>query len=85
MDPLARAFFYDLDSLLSTALAGAVAEDELPAFLGVLEEARTTAAVLGYNYPGSEWYLDSYALLTDEDLRDPDDESWVESTWDWVF
>jgi outer membrane protein assembly factor BamD len=32
--------------------------------LGVTEEARKTAAVLGYNYPGSEWYRDSYALLT---------------------
>jgi outer membrane protein assembly factor BamD len=32
--------------------------------LGVVDEARKTAAVLGYNYPGSEWYRDSYALLT---------------------
>jgi outer membrane protein assembly factor BamD len=31
---------------------------------GVVDEARKTAAVLGYNYPGSEWYRDSYALLT---------------------
>lgn len=33
--------------------------------LGVLTEARKTAAVLGYNYPSSRWYLDSYALLVD--------------------
>jgi outer membrane protein assembly factor BamD len=32
--------------------------------LGVVDEARKTAAVLGHNYPGSEWYQDSYALLT---------------------
>jgi outer membrane protein assembly factor BamD len=32
--------------------------------LGVVDEARKTASVLGYNYPGSEWYRDSYALLT---------------------
>ena len=32
--------------------------------LGVIEEARQTAAVLGYNYPGSDWYEDSYVLLT---------------------
>lgn len=31
--------------------------------LGVAEEARAAAAVLGHNYPGSEWYADSYALL----------------------
>ena len=31
--------------------------------LGVYDEARATAAVLGYNYPGSEWYEDTYELL----------------------
>ncbi len=32
--------------------------------LGIVDEARVSAAVLGHNYPGSEWYQDSYALLT---------------------
>jgi len=32
--------------------------------LGLKEEARRTAAVLGFNYPGSEWYEDAYALAT---------------------
>jgi outer membrane protein assembly factor BamD len=32
--------------------------------LGLVEEAKKSAAVLGYNYPGSPWYQDSYALLT---------------------
>ena len=31
--------------------------------LGVLEEARKSAAVLGANYPGSEWYQRSYKLI----------------------
>jgi outer membrane protein assembly factor BamD len=31
--------------------------------LGLKEEAQRTAAVLGHNYPGSEWYLDSYSLV----------------------
>lgn len=31
--------------------------------LGVPEEARKTAAVLGHNFPGSEWYLDSYKIM----------------------
>ncbi|MGQ0663348.1 MAG: outer membrane protein assembly factor BamD [Pseudomonadota bacterium] len=31
--------------------------------LGLLDEARKTAAVLGHNYPGSAWYGDSYALI----------------------
>jgi len=32
--------------------------------LGLTDEAKANAAVLGYNYPGSEWYEDSYALVT---------------------
>jgi len=31
--------------------------------LGLTEEARRTAAVLGHNYPGSRWYEDSYDEL----------------------
>ncbi len=54
--------------------------------LGVVTEAKATAAVLGYNFPGSEWYQDSYALLTDNDLQPEDsDASWISETWDAVF
>ena len=31
--------------------------------LGLRDEARETAAVLGFNYPGSKWYQRSYALI----------------------
>jgi outer membrane protein assembly factor BamD len=31
--------------------------------LGLDQEAQKNAAVLGYNFPSSQWYLDSYALL----------------------
>jgi len=31
--------------------------------LGLVDEARQTASVLGHNYPGSPWYQDSYSLL----------------------
>jgi outer membrane protein assembly factor BamD len=31
--------------------------------LGVLDEARKTAAVLGANYPGTDWYERAYALI----------------------
>lgn len=37
--------------------------------LGVYSEAQATAAVLGHNFPGSEWYADSYALLTGERIE----------------
>lgn len=36
---------------------------ELYTRLGLKEEARQVAAVLGYNYPASEWYLDSFQLV----------------------
>jgi len=34
--------------------------------LGVTSEARKTASVLGHNFPGSEWYSDSYDLFVDK-------------------
>lgn len=37
--------------------------------LGVKQEAQEAAAVLGYNFPGSDWYADSYFLITGEDYR----------------
>ena len=46
--------------------------------LGVPGEAQTAAAVLGHNYPGSQWYQQSYALLTGSDLKpEADEESWI--------
>ncbi len=36
--------------------------------LGLDTEATQTAAVLGYNFPGSEWYQSSYNLLTREGI-----------------
>jgi outer membrane protein assembly factor BamD len=55
--------------------------------IGVVDEAQANAAVLGYNYPGSEWYADSYALLTGVDVM-PDEEAdqgWASRAWDSVF
>jgi outer membrane protein assembly factor BamD len=31
--------------------------------LGLTDEAQKTAAVLGYNYPGTDWYQDAYKLV----------------------
>ena len=51
--------------------------------LGVPGEAQTAAAVLGHNYPGSQWYAFSYALLTDSDLQPEADEgSWISHVFD---
>jgi len=37
--------------------------------LGLTDEAQTAGAILGYNYQGSEWYEDSYKLLTERGLK----------------
>lgn len=36
--------------------------------LGLVDEARTAGAILGHNYQSTEWYQDSYALLTGQGL-----------------
>jgi len=47
--------------------------------LGVYNEAKTAAAVLGANYPGTEWYKDAYNLLQKHNLK-PEKEkgSWMD-------
>src|SRR5689334_18629468 len=39
---------------------------EIYLILGLRDQARKTASVLGYNYPGSAWYEDSYNDLVDD-------------------
>jgi outer membrane protein assembly factor BamD len=54
--------------------------------LGLSKEAQSTAAILGYNFPGSPWYDAAYKLLQAHDLApEPDDESWISSMWHTVF
>ncbi len=46
--------------------------------LGVVSEAQTAAAVLGHNFPNSEWYRDAYQLVG-SDGRQPvaSESSWI--------
>jgi outer membrane protein assembly factor BamD len=37
--------------------------------LGLDEEAKRNAAVLGFNYPGDGWYSDAYALMSGKGLQ----------------
>ena len=37
--------------------------------LGLTNEAQTAGAILGYNFRGTEWYEDSYKLLTGQGLK----------------
>jgi len=54
--------------------------------LGLKEEAQAAAAVLGHNFPGSDWYQDSYAILVDAKLRPKADEgSWISKAFKSVF
>ncbi len=54
-----------IDKYQTTSLVPEALERLTEAYvaLGVFEEAQRTAAVLGYNYSGTEWYLDAYNLL----------------------
>jgi outer membrane protein assembly factor BamD len=45
---------------------------EIYLLLGLPEQARKTAAVLGHNYPGSSWYADSYDNLVAAGAAPPD-------------
>jgi outer membrane protein assembly factor BamD len=54
--------------------------------LGIVKEAQTAAAVLGYNYPGTGWYRDAYTLLTTENAAPTEDEeSWISKAFRSVF
>jgi outer membrane protein assembly factor BamD len=37
--------------------------------MGLLDDAKRNAAVLGFNYPGSYWYSQAYDLMTSKGLR----------------
>ena len=46
--------------------------------LGLIAEAQTAAAILGYNYQGSEWYAASYDLLAARGLTAaPTGDNWL--------
>ena len=50
--------------------------------LGIRSEAQTAAAILGHNFPNSQWYKDAYALLRTGGLEPQvNNESWLARTW----
>jgi outer membrane protein assembly factor BamD len=53
--------------------------------LGVRSEAQTAAAVLGHNFPNSQWYKDAYALLQNDGLEPVENkESWISRSWNTI-
>lgn len=56
--------------------------------LGMKDEATKYAAVLGHNFPSSQWYADSYALLTGERVNVSvavDDQGFFDRSLDFLF
>ena len=50
--------------------------------LGIATEAQTAAAVLGHNFPDSQWYKDAYALLKGKGLSPQEyGGSWISKIW----
>src|SRR5262249_9492343 len=46
--------------------------------LGIVEEAQTSAAVLGHNFPESRWYKDAYALMQSKGVEPNENKgSWI--------
>lgn len=46
--------------------------------LGIVSEAQTAAAILGHNFPDSQWYKDAYTLLQSRGLEPREDKaSWI--------
>jgi len=46
--------------------------------LGITDEAQTSAAVLGHNFPDSRWYKDAYALMQSKGLEPSENKtSWI--------
>ena len=55
---------------------------EVDLALGIVQEAQTAAAVLGHNFPQSDWYKEAYALLQAGGLAPQDNgDSWLSRTF----
>lgn len=58
--------------------------------VGMIEEAQRMAAILGHNFPGSDWYQRSYALMTESGVtpvsaEDAERRGWFSRTFGSVF
>ena len=59
--------------------------------LGLDSEANRAASVLGHNFPGSEWYIDTYVLVDAPQAKTFEDQSgfrkegsgWFDWAWPW--
>jgi outer membrane protein assembly factor BamD len=53
--------------------------------MGIVPEAQTAAAVLGHNFPDSQWYKDAYKLLQSGGLEPQENKSsWISKAFSFV-
>lgn len=58
--------------------------------VGMIDEAQRMAAILGHNFPGSDWYQRSYALMTDSGVapvaqEEAERRGWFSRTFGAIF
>ena len=53
--------------------------------IGLVEEARKTAAILGYNFPGNQWYTDSFEIVEGGEKENPAATPEESKPWYWPF
>ncbi len=46
--------------------------------MGIVDEAQTAAAVLGHNYPNSQWYQDAFDRLKNDGLSPQEHERFLD-------
>jgi outer membrane protein assembly factor BamD len=50
--------------------------------LGIIDEAQTAAAVLGHNFPDSDWYKDAFKLVKNQGVEPNENkESWISKSF----
>lgn len=50
--------------------------------LGIIDEAQTAAAVLGHNFPDSDWYRDAFKLVKNQGVEPNENkESWISKSF----
>ena len=50
--------------------------------LGIVDQAKETAAILGHNFPGSEWYVDTYEIIENKKTQRNEKKK---TRWYWPF
>ena len=58
---------------------------EIYYILGMFEDSKKIAAVLGYNYPESIWYKKSYKIVGDTNTDNSDDKGWADKILKKIF